>query len=70
MQNRDIAVKPVPGWIDPSDVDEIGDYYGLVIGIDEYGTEEWKLRCAITDAKAVASRFTEDCGSMMMGQPL
>jgi len=33
---------------------EVGEYYGLVIGIDEYSGEWPQLKNAVNDAKAVA----------------
>ena len=29
-------------WICQKDVDEVGEYYGMVVGINEYGPVEWR----------------------------
>ncbi len=49
-------------WIRQHDLAEVGEYYGLVIGVDEYGPAEWKLRCAVRDAKAVAKLLRDEYG--------
>ena len=49
-------------WVQQRDFAEIGEYYGLVIGIDQYGPAEWKLHCAVSDARAVAKVLREDYG--------
>ena len=49
-------------WLRQSDLAWVGEYYGLVIGIDRYGPAEWQLRCAVSDAKAVAKVLREDYG--------
>jgi len=48
-------------WVRERDLDEIGNYYGLVIGIDDY--RHWTtLRCCANDARAVAEVLKKDYG--------
>ena len=62
-QERGVGGVVVDGtWVQQSDLANIGDYYALIIGIDQYAPAEWKLRCAVNDAKAVARVLREDYG--------
>jgi len=49
-------------WVRERDLDEIGQYHALVIGIDEYQDPNWELRCAANDARAVAQVLRDDYG--------
>lgn len=49
-------------WIKQGDVAEIGDYYALIIAIDKYGPEEWRLRTPVADGKALAKLLKADYG--------
>lgn len=62
MARRDIKAVPVNGWVGPEDLDDIGEFYALVIGIDTYGPPDWRLTCAVRDAKGVAETLGNDYG--------
>jgi len=50
-------------WVRQQDVPEVGAYYALVVGIDDYEDKAMlDLRCAVKDASEVAKVLREDYG--------
>lgn len=50
-------------WVRQEDVPQVGEYYALVVGIDDYEDKALlDLRCAVKDATEVAKVLREDYG--------